>query len=109
MTKNQSTTNHYLNQRYKREKFINECIGGDGNIIDKFVVDKGHSNGMELHCVTDNGIILIYNLQSEKLITKIVARPQQIKRLYRNAGKENKIPSWLMELAEWHKELGYNK
>ena len=53
-------SNHYKKQRYKREKFINKCCNGDGKIIDEFIVDKGHKDGLERHCVTDTGIIIIY-------------------------------------------------
>ena len=38
---------HYLDQRNEREKFIEEHLGGDGKVVDSFVVDKGHKNGEE--------------------------------------------------------------
>lgn len=34
-------TNHYKRKRYKREKLIKKYLGGDGNVVDSFVVDKG--------------------------------------------------------------------
>mgnify|MGYP003301588533 FL=1 len=49
-------SNHYKKQRYNREKFINKCCNGDGKVIDEFIVDKGHKDGLERHCITDNGI-----------------------------------------------------
>ena len=100
-------SNHYNRQRYRREKFINKCCNGDGKIIDEFIVDKGHKDGLELHCVTDTGIIIIYNAASGKLVSKLIARPNQIKRYY--IGTDKEPPSSLLRLAEWHESLGYNR
>lgn len=100
-------TNHYKRQRYKRERFIHKYLNGDGNVIDSFIVDKGHKNGLERHCVTDTGLIIIYNVDSGKLVTKLIARVAQIKRYYKDVDKEP--PSWLLTLAEWHESLNYNK
>ena len=105
--KRQSTTNHYNNHRYRRERFIKRYLNGDGCIIDGFVVDKGHSKGCEVHSITENGVILIHNYYTGRLVTKLIARPEQIKRYYRNNNEEP--PKWLIELAEWHKSLNYNK
>lgn len=100
-------TNHYKNKRYKREKFINKYLCGDGKIIDSFIVDKGHKNGLEKHCVTDTGLIIVFNLESQKLVTKLIARPNQVKKLYQSVGK--KAPRWLLDLCYWHNTLNYNK
>lgn len=97
---------HYKTKRYKREHLINKYINGDGRVIDSFVVDKGHRNGVERHDITENGIIVIYNNNSEKLVSKLIARPNQIKRYYYGTGREP--PSYLIRLAEWHESLGYN-
>ena len=98
---------HYQGQRSEREKFIDECLGGDGKVIDSFIVDKGHPMGEEIHKVTDNGLIIILNKNSGKLCTKLLARKNQIKKLYQGAGKQT--PKWLLELAAEHERLGYNK
>lgn len=39
-------TNHYKYKRYKREKFINKHLYGDGKVIDSFIVDRGHKDGL---------------------------------------------------------------
>lgn len=101
------TSKHYDRRRYKRQKFIDKHINGDGNVIDSFVVDKGHKDGAEIHSITDTGLIIIHNKESGKLVTKLIARPEQIKRYYK--GLEKRPPKWLLDLAEWHKSLGYNK
>ncbi len=102
-----AVSNHYKRQRYKREKFIHKCCNGDGKIIDEFIVDKGHKNGLERHCVTDTGMIIIYNAHSGILVSKLIARPNQIKRYYVNTNKEP--PLSLLRLAEWHESMGYNR
>ena len=102
-------SNHYKKQRYNREKFIGEYINGDGRMVDGFVVDKGHKDGLEVHSITENGIIVIHNLKSGKLITKLCARPQQIKRYYESTGREPP-PDYenILKLARLHSSLGYN-
>lgn len=100
---------HYQTRRNEREKFINEHLGGDGKIIDSFIVDKGHKNGLERHCITDNGIIVIYNVATKKLISKLIARPCQIKRYYKSTGRRYpKGYKRILALAEKHKISGYN-
>ena len=98
---------HYREQRNKRERFIKKYLNGDGKIIDTFIVDKGHKNGPERHEITENGIIIIYNASSGELITKIIAREGQLKRYYKNTGREP--PSWLLSLCRWHTQLNYNR
>lgn len=101
-------TQHYNNERYKREKFINKYIG-DGYIIDGFVVDNGHPNGVEVHSITENAIIIVNNYRTGKLVTKLLARPQQIKRYYEATGRRHP-PEYehVLELAREHNILGYN-
>lgn len=55
-------SNHYKIKRNSREEFINKYLGGDGRMVDGFVIDKGHRNGLEVHSVTENGVIIIHNL-----------------------------------------------
>ena len=103
------TSNHYKNKRRRRDKLINNYIHGDGNIVDEFVVDRGHPDGAEVHSITDNAIIIIHNMVSGKLVTKLTARPSQIKRYYKSTGR-TPPPNYkhILYLAEWHKSLGYN-
>lgn len=99
---------HYETQRNKREKFIEEHLG-EGHIIDGFIVDKGHIKGAEVHSITDNGIIIIHNLLSGKLVTKLLAREWQIRRYYENTNRE-RPPEYerVVDLARLHESLGYN-
>ena len=104
---NNNVSKHYKNKRYKREKIIKKYINGDGKVIDAFIVDKGHKNGVERHEITEHGIILIYNAKTNILVSKLIARPNQIKRYYKKEGR--KVPSNILFIAQWHESLGYNK
>lgn len=101
---------HYKTKRANREDFIREHLGGDGYMVDGFIVSRNHPMGDEIHNVTDNGLIKIYNIDSGKLCTKLIARPNQIMRLYESTGRE-KPPEYedILELAREHKRLGYNE
>ena len=103
-------TKHYQKERCRREKFIEERLGGDGHIIDGFIVDNNHPNGLEVYSLTDNGIIIIHNLVSGNLVSKLIARPQQIKRYYESTGREPPLEyENILQLARWHQSLGYNR
>ena len=97
-------TIHYTNDRIDRENLIKNVIG-QGKVIKGFIVDRGHKNGKEAHMITDTAIILVYNYNSKKLVTKLIARPNQLVRYF---GKGN-VPQKLWDLAYEHKRLGYNE
>ena len=100
-----SNSIHYSEERQSRAWLITNVIG-IGNVIDRFVWDKGHPNGAEIHCITDTGIIIIYNQRTGKMVTQLIARPQQIKRYYEKEGR--KAPPHVVELAFEHQQKGYN-
>lgn len=99
------TSIHYANDRKERFSFIHEKIGV-GVVTDTFIIDRGHANGAEIHSVTDNAIILIHNAKTKSLITELIARPEQLRRLYKTAGR--KPPRKLLELAYKHNVEKYN-
>lgn len=88
------TSEHYTQDRATREWIIREKIGY-GKEVAEFVVDRGHRNGAEVHRITNTGIINIYNKRSGKLVTKLIARPGQIRRYYPNGN----APKELIEKA----------
>ena len=100
------TSIHYSTERQERHAFIQQHIG-EGNIIDSFVVDRGHPSGAEIHSVTDTAIIIIHNQRTNKLITELIARPEQLRRLYRSENRE--IPPKVLSLAYKHNIASYNK
>ena len=88
------TSEHYTQDRATREWVIREKIGY-GKEVAEFVVDRGHRNGAEVHRITSTGIINIYNKRSGKLVTKLIARPGQLRRYYPNGN----APKNLIEKA----------
>ena len=66
-------TGHFAADRRDRDAFIHNVIGL-GTVIDSFVVDRGHQNGLEVHSVTDTGVIIIHNHKTKKLITELLER-----------------------------------
>lgn len=97
------TSRHYTNDRKMRERLIKEI--GYGHTIKSVVVDKGHRNGAEIHELSDTGIITVFNQRTRKLITRLIARPGQIKRYF----NENEIiPKGLINLAREHQRMAFN-
>ena len=95
---------HYDTKRRRRKKTIIE-LGGEGEILDTFLIDKGHRCGPELHALTTTGIIIIYNARTKKVITNLIARPAQIRRYYESSGRNP--PNELMQLAYEHWKAGF--
>lgn len=102
-------TNHLLNDRNGRLKNIKEKLGGFGDPIDSFIVDTKHPNGKEIHTICSNGIIIIQNQETKRLITTLIARPNQVTRYYDylNAPKPPLINDVLTKCKE-HQEQGFN-
>ena len=94
---------HYATDRQKREEIIQKI--GYGVKVDSFIIDRGHRNGAEIHVITSTGIINIYNQRSHKLITKLIARPAQIKRYY----TDRPAPQNLLEIALQNVKNHYNE
>ena len=89
-------TCHFHNDRRERmERAVNAV--GLGCPIRCCVVDTGHENGLEVHVLTDTGLVLVYNQDSRRLVTVLVARVGQIRRYYEPFGEEP--PSALLKRA----------
>ena len=71
-------------------------------VIKIAVVNKGHKNGNEIHIVYNNGVVKVYNENTRKFITVLIARVPQIERYKIKVTKtmRNKIKS--------HIAKGYN-
>ena len=97
------TSKHWKNDRNKRNEIIEKI--GCGNTIKTVVVDRHHKNGPEVHEISDTGIITIFNQRTKKMITKLIARPGQIKRYF----TENEIiPEELLNIAKQHQKMNFN-
>ena len=69
-----------------------------------FFVDKDHTDGIEVHVITDKADIIICNVRDRSAITVLHARPAQIKR-YTN----ETIPAEIYNRAKLNVDLGLNE
>ena len=97
-------TQHFAEQRNKREEFIIRNIGL-GEDLDEFQEADRRNGSPVLHIITDTGIYKIMAPDKKTLITMWVARPQQLKDLYKK--HHVKLPKWLLQKAIDHKQMGY--
>lgn len=95
---------HYQNERTERERFIKEMIGLGDEI---YSFEYNYNGSPQIHRLTDTGIINVYGRDGQNLITRLVARPQQIKRLFEARGE--RAPRDLVMLAHEHNVKGYNE
>ena len=66
------------------------------------VVNKGHKNGNEIHIVYNNGVVKVYNEQTHKFITVLIARVPQVERY------KIKVTKTMKKKINLHIENGYN-
>lgn len=97
---------HYTYERKNREEIISS-LGGEGKAFKSFKINRGHRDGEEIHTITFNAIIVITNANSGKVVTKLIARPEQLDRYFRRINAQT--PKFLMDLAREHKKLGLNE
>lgn len=71
------------------------------HIFKVFVINTEHKNGYEIHVLTCNAEILIFNYRTHKFITVLLARPAQLMRYAW-------IPNHILEKAKQNCENGYN-
>ena len=95
---------HYTADRQNREAIITQI--GIGTVIKTVVIDRGHRNGPEIHKITDTALILVYNQRTGILVTKLIARPAQILRYYK---EDEPKPTKVVELARVHARMKYNE
>lgn len=66
------------------------------------IVDKRHKNGEEVHVIYNNGIIKVYNANTHKYITILIAREAQIERY------NIKLTQTMRNKIKKHIAQGYN-
>lgn len=126
---NFTETGHWSQDREQRRENVERAGGLGVNIIARFVWDKKHKDGPELHYITDNAIIIAVNMRKQILqkrldvITELVARPEQLMRYLKPSDHGNGMnilnletasnPNWsyppeVMEKAVEHQKAGLN-
>ena len=95
-------TSHVVN-RSKRLQIAQRLINEESaKIIKIAIVNKGHENGNEVHVIYNNGIIKVYNANTHKFITVLIAREPQITRY------KIKVTKTMRKKIEAHVAEGYN-
>lgn len=94
------TATKHFTERAERIARIKSTIGMGAPYLTRRI-DKGHANGAELHTITTSGVIIVQNERTLKVVTVLVARPQQLKRL-------GITDSRLIEIARDNQRNGYN-
>ena len=94
----------HTKERQKRLTLANQLIISEsGKIIQYAICDTEHDNGLEVHVIYNNGIVFVYNMESRKLITVLIARIPQIER-YNVA-----ITKTMKQKIKSHIKQGYNE
>ena len=90
-------------KRSQRLQIAQRLINEEGAKVCKIaIVNKGHDNGNEVHVIYKNGIIKIYNENTRKFITVLIARVPQIERY------QIKITKTMRKKINAHVAQGYN-
>ena len=95
-------TSHAVNRSKRLQVAERLIIEESAKVCKIAVVNKGHKNGNEVHLVYNNGIIKIYNANSRKFITVLIARVPQIERY------KVKITRTMRNKIKSHIRQGYN-
>lgn len=94
-----NTSRHFARDRQARKSVVESL---HGYVVKSYIVDTGHKNGLEVHDVYSNSVVKIYNYNTNKHITDIIARPNQIKRY-------GILDAKMLEAARIHKKMNLNK
>lgn len=91
-----------MNDRKRREALIQ--MVGDGELYDEFWIYNPKYDEYLKHQITTTGIIILKTM-NDKVVTKYLARPGQIKRYY----PYGDYPQDIVNLAIEYKKKGYNE
>jgi hypothetical protein len=95
-------TQHVV-ERSKRAQIAQRLINEECAKVYKIaIVDKGHENGAEVHVIYNNGIVKVYNANTHKYITMLIAREVQIERY------NVKVTKTMRNKIKKHIAKGYN-
>ena len=95
-------TTHGVNRSKRLQVAERLIIEESAKVLKIAVVNKGHANGDEVHLVYNNGIVKIYNANSRKFITVLIARVPQIERY------KIKVTRTMRNKIKSHIKQGYN-
>ena len=95
-------TSHAVKRSKRLQIAERLIIEESAKVIKIAVVDKGHENGNEIHIVYNNGVVKIYNANTRRFITVLIARVPQIERY------KVKVTKTMRKKIVSHIKQGYN-
>ena len=95
-------TSHAVNRSKRLQIAERLIIEESAKVLKIALVNKGHRNGNEIHLVYNNGIVKIYNANTRKFVTVLIARVPQIERY------KVKITKTMRNKIKSHIAKGYN-
>ena len=95
-------TSHAVNRSKRLQIAERLIIEESAKVLKIAIVDKGHENGNEIHIVYNNGVVKIYNANTRKFITVLIARVPQIERY------KIKVTKTMRKKINLHIAKGYN-
>ena len=95
-------TSHAVNRSKRLQVAERLIIEESAKVVKIAVVNKGHKNGNEIHTVYNNGVVKIYNANSRRFITVLIARVPQIERY------KIKVTRTMRKKINLHIKQGYN-
>ena len=95
-------TSHGVSRSKRLQVAERLIIEESAKVVKIAVVNKGHENGNEIHLVYNNGVVKIYNQNTRKFITVLIARVPQIERY------KIKITKTMRNKIKSHVKQGYN-
>ena len=95
-------TSHAVNRSKRLQLAERLIIEESAKVVKIAVVNKGHENGNEVHLVYNNGIVKIYNANTRRFVTVLIARVPQIERY------KVKITKTMRKKIGLHIKQGYN-
>lgn len=95
-------TSHAVNRSKRLQIAERLIIEESAKVLKIAVVNKGHANGNEIHIVYNNGVVKIYNANTRRFITVLIARVPQIERY------KIKVTRTMRKKINLHIKQGYN-
>ena len=95
-------TSHAVNRSHRLQVAERLIIEESAKVVKIALVDKGHKNGKEVHLVYNNGVVKIYNANTRRFITVLIARVPQIERY------KVKVTRTMRKKINLHIKQGYN-
>ena len=95
-------TSHAVNRSKRLQIAERLIIEESAKVLKIAVVNKGHTNGEEIHVVYNNGVVKVYNERTHKFITVLIARVPQIERY------NVKVTKAMRKKINLHVKKGYN-